>query len=204
MWAMMHISPLFLWNKANIMFKSNSSSDKIFVSHSAISKDQTQDPGYCFWMTALTLSWRHLLCSWVSIVSHCPLSKLLLLKTGSAEKILSQKFIARLQLRFHFLQWTLFFPPSASPWQCLKVQISSLKAKMIHIFRDQTPPSLKSLFSAYTVISGAFPPVTINYMPLSIIKLILLILATKSKRLLNRASLDALKLKLLMCNRWLM
>lgn len=97
-----------------------------------------------------------------------------------------------------------FFPPSASLWQCLKDQISSFKAKTIYIFRHQNPQSLKALLSVFTIISGTFPPATINYISLSIIKLILLILATNSKRPLNQASLDALKLKLLMCNRWLM
>lgn len=106
-WAMMHISPLSLWNKPNIMFESNSSADKtFFFPYCLFICHQTQDPGYCFWMTALTLSWKHLLCSWVSTAAHCPLSKLLL-KTGPAEKVFCQKFIARLQLRFHFLQWTL-------------------------------------------------------------------------------------------------
>lgn len=88
-WAVMPISPLSLWNKPNIMFKSNTSVDEIFFFFHTAFCHQIQDPGYCFWMTALTLSWRHLFCSWVAIAAHCPLSKLPL-KTGSAEKIFCQ------------------------------------------------------------------------------------------------------------------
>lgn len=97
-----------------------------------------------------------------------------------------------------------FFPHSATLWQCLKDKTSSFKAKTIYILRDQNPQPLKALLSVYTITSGTFPPMTINYMPLSISKPILLILATKSKRPLNQASLDALNSKLLMCNRWSM
>lgn len=102
------ISPLSLWNKPNIMFESDTGADETSLFPYCILKCHwMQAPDYCFWMTALTLSWRHPFCFWVSVAVHCLLSKLL--KTGSAEEKFCQQFIASLQLRFYFPQWAFFF-----------------------------------------------------------------------------------------------
>lgn len=96
-----------------------------------------------------------------------------------------------------------YFPPSVSLYQCLKHQIKSFKDKTIYIFRDQNLQSLRELLSVYTVRNATFPPAATNYTLLSIMMLIPLILATKWKRPLRQAWLDALRLQLLMSNRWL-
>lgn len=192
-WAMMHISPLSLWNKPNIMFKSNSNADKTFFAHTAFSTVIRHK------ILVTAFGWQH----WHFLGGTCsalefPLLLAVLCQSCcwklSLQTRYCQKFIARLQLRFHFLQWILFSPLQLA-LDSSSVQISSLKAKMIYIYRDQTPPSLKTLFSVYTVISGTFPPVTINYMPLSIIKLILLILATKSKKNIKQSITGCIKIK---------
>lgn len=178
---MMHISPLSLWNKPNIVFKSNSSADKTFFS-----------PILPFQLSSNKRSWLLLLDDSTDtfletpallLSSHC--CSLSFVKAAAENSVCRKDMLPGI---YSQITAQLSFS-SMDPFSLLQlaldnasVQISSLKAKMIYIFRDQTPPSLKTLFSVYTVISGTFPPVTINYMPLSIIRLILLILATKSKK----------------------
>lgn len=198
----MPISPLSLWNKPNVMFKSNTSVDEIFFFPYCILSSDTRS-----WLLLLDDSTDTFLEAPVLLLScHC--CSLSFVKAATENWVCRKEILpviySLLTARICFSLVGPFFPPSASIWQGLKDQISSFKAKTIYIFRDQNPQPLKALLSVYTIISGTFPPATINYVPLSIIKLILLILATNSKRPLSQASLDALKLKLLMCNRWLM
>lgn len=152
---------------------------------------------------AVTFYWMHLSCMRVSFIVHCILSQLHL-RTGTETVIVCQQFIASLEVVFPPHLFGSYSLPSPSLWYCLKNLIEFFKAKKIYIFRAQKPWSPKTSLSLYTILSSAFPPVTINYVPLSIIKLILLILANKSKRPLSQASLDVLRLKLFMYNRWLM
>lgn len=131
------ISPLSLRNKPNIMSKSNTNVyDTYFFPYCILNCQQIEDTGYCFWMTALTLSWRHLFCSWVSAPVHCPLSKLLL-KTVSGEKIFCQQFIASLQLRIDGPSMGRYFAPSAS-FCVLKTKLHPLKPKQFTFFEIKT------------------------------------------------------------------